>query len=82
MSEKIHFSNFLKKVEKYENVHTVWCAKLVAHGRRTIQSVCNNIDNKQLTNLTDSFMRFISLLAQSNPSSLSNEKHSFKPSEV
>lgn len=78
MSKQIHFSKFLNKLEEYENDHGKWCSKLLTVGRQTIESVSNNIDDKQLTNLTQSFMEFVTLLTQSK----SNEKNTIKPSEV
>jgi len=82
MSKQIPFSDFLSKLEEYEHLHS-WCAKLIADGRYSIQSVCNNIDSMQLTNLMDSFMKFVILLTQCDPNSLSNVKNStLIPNEV
>lgn len=74
MSKRIDFSNFLTKLEEYENVFA-WCTKLIENGRQALQSVSNYIDNEHLTKLMDSFMSFILLLAQCNPN-LSDEKNS------
>lgn len=79
MAKEINLSKFLSKVEEYENMPDLWCAKLVANGRQTIQSVCNNINNEELTNLMDSFMKFVSLLTQCNPN---YTKTTLKQSEV
>lgn len=67
MAKQINLTNFFKKIEDYENMQDLWCAKLVENGRQTIQSVCNNIDNQQLTSLMDSFVKFVSLLVECNP---------------
>lgn len=83
MSKQIIFSNFLNKLEEYENSNFIWCADLVANGRQTLLSVYNSIDNEQLTNLVESFTTFISLLTQCNPnSSLSNENNNLTQNEV
>lgn len=74
MSKHVDFSNFLTKLEEYENVFA-WCTKLIENGRQALQSVSSYVDNEHLTNLMDSFMSFILLLAQSNPN-FSDEKNS------
>jgi len=79
MAKEINLSNFLSHVKEYENMHDLWCAKLVANGLQSIQSVCNNINNEELTNLMDSFMKFVSLLAQCKPN---YNKSTLKQSEV
>ncbi|XP_016663524.1 E3 ubiquitin-protein ligase rnf8-B [Acyrthosiphon pisum] len=80
MSQK--FLNSFNILEEYENVHAKWCAELIANGRQTLQSICNIIDNDLLRNLMDSFMKFVSLLAQCHPNSLSYEKITYKPSDL
>ncbi|XP_025424572.1 postreplication repair E3 ubiquitin-protein ligase RAD18-like [Sipha flava] len=75
MSKQIIFSNFLNKLEEYENSNFIWCADLIANGRQTLLSVFNSIDNEQLTNLVESFTKFLSLLTQYNPNSLTNENN-------
>jgi len=76
------FLNSFNILEEYENVHAKWCAELIANGRQTLQSICNIIDIDLLKKLMDSFMKFVSLLAQCHPNSLSDEKISYKPSDV
>jgi len=77
------FLNCINILEEYENIHAKWCAELIANGRQTLQSICNIIDNDLLVNLMNSFMGFVSLLAQCNPNALSDKKiMSFKPSNV
>jgi len=80
MSQK--FLNSFNLLEEYENIHAKWCAELIANGRQTLQSICNIIDNDLLINLMDSFMKFVSLLAQCNTNSLSDKKITYKPSDV
>ncbi|XP_015377309.1 PREDICTED: E3 ubiquitin-protein ligase RNF8-B-like [Diuraphis noxia] len=80
MSQKL--LNSFNILEEYENIHAKWCADLIANGRQTLQSLCNIIDNDLLVNLMDSFMRFVSLLAQCNTNSLSNEKITCKPKDL
>ncbi|XP_060836072.1 E3 ubiquitin-protein ligase LNX-like [Rhopalosiphum padi] len=79
MSQK--FFNNLNILEEYENIHAKWCAELIANGRQTLLSICNIIDNDLLISLMDSFMRFVSLLAQCHPNSLSDGKNIIKPSD-
>lgn len=81
MSKQIIFSNFLNKLEEYENSNFVWCSELVANGRQTLLSVYNSIDTEQLTNLVESFTTFISLLTQYHSNS-SNEEHVISQNEV
>lgn len=76
------FLNCYNLLEEYENIHAKWCAELIANGRKTLQSISNSIDNDLLVNLMDSFMSFVSLLAQCQPNSLSNKTSTFKPSDV
>jgi len=80
MSQKL--LNSFNILKEYENIHAKWCADLIANGRQTLQSLCNIIDNDLLVNLMDSFMRFVSLLAQCNTNSLSDEKITCKPTNV
>jgi hypothetical protein len=82
MSKQIIFSNFLNKLEEYENSNFIWCADLIANGRQTLLSVFNSIDNEQLTNLVESFTKFLSLLTQYNPNSLTNENNILIQNEV
>jgi len=80
MSQK-HLKSF-NILEEYENIHAKWCADLIANGRQTLQSICNIIDNDLLVNLMDSFMKFVSLLAQCNTNSLLDDKITRKPRDV
>ena len=80
MSQK--FFNNLNILKEYENIHAKWCAELISNGRQTLLSICNIIDNDLLISLMDSFMRFVSLLAQCHPDSLSDGKNLFQPSDV
>ncbi|CAH1721118.1 unnamed protein product [Aphis gossypii] len=75
------FLNSFNILEEYENIHAKWCAELIANGRKTLLSLRNIIDNDLLINLMDSFMKFVSLLSQCDPNSLSVEKSTYKPSD-
>ncbi|XP_022181826.1 uncharacterized RING finger protein C2A9.04c-like [Myzus persicae] len=79
MSQKL--LNSFNVLKEYENIHAKWCAELIANGRQTLQSISNIIDNDMLINLMDSFMGFVSLLAQCNTNALSDEKITYKPSD-
>jgi len=80
MSKQTNFSKFLSKLEDYEN--DILCIQFIASGRQILQSVYNSINNEQLTNLTDSFMKFLSLLSQYHPNSLLHEENAFTLHEV
>jgi len=82
MSKQTNFSNFLSKLEEYENVNDFLCIQLIASGRQILQSLYNSINNEQLTNLTDSFMKFMSLLPHYHSNSLLYERNAFTLHEV
>lgn len=82
MSKQISFSIFLDQLEEYENVYALWCSKLIENGRQIFQSVYEHTDEKHLINLMNSFIHFVSLLAQCNSNSLPDDENIVKPSVV
>lgn len=82
MSKKLSFSIFLDQLEEYENVHALWCSKLIESGRETLQSIYNHTDKEQLIAVMNSFIYFISLLAECHSNSLLDNENYVKSSEV
>lgn len=82
MSKQISFSIFLDQLEEYENVNPLRCSKLIENGRQIFQSIYNRTDEDHLINLMNSFIHFVSLLAQCHSNSLSEDENIIKPNEV
>lgn len=82
MSKQTIFSHFLSKIEEYENMHDSLYIQLITNGRQILQTIYNSVDNEQLTNLTDSFMKFMSLLAQCHSDSLLNKENALTSYKV
>lgn len=81
MAKQIILDNLLGKLDEYENEHDLWCAKLTKNGKQALQFVSNNINSVELINLTNSFIKFVSLFAQCKPNS-SSDKNNGIQSEV
>jgi len=75
MSKQTTFSRFLSKLEEYENTHDDMYIQLISNGRQILQSVYNKVNNEQLTNLSESFINFMSLLTQCHSNSLLDKKN-------